>query len=735
MKILLLALGNTPLKYDQNPYFFENLVDSNENGDVEIITFGYNEGLTIRINPQDDFKEVINRLPTGWIPDCCILQAIDNNLLPRGIEKAPFPLVAIPLPGDWDLDLPYTKAIVEAVDLVIGSGYFDEENYPVVGASNVEIFYIGSVMDKFFDPHPQKLKDRPVDIFYTASWLNNLSRTERSQWAAKLATLSSKHNVLIESWNRSYEEYLSMLRNSKLAFSNVRQGVFSNRVFEAASQGTIPVVTGRDVKRYFEDGAEIISVTDEDFVEKVEYYLANETLLQEMSKRVYEKVRRDFESRARFQRLLELIKRRGCKQTHRPVSSLGLAERHNRNGEIYFYSYCRGVIEGFGYWFADKNTSAFLGTSIEEFKKALNLNPSPGVKTNLAVALSAFMFEKDKTNINEKEVGEIVSILMDVSSDAPNYVMSYFNMAIFYFRLGRFKDALRAFVEVIRLFEDDTCEFDPWCLQNRDYELYKTLLKKPLNENLLLLLRNEPCALTNLKNLIQFATFYFISLIYEEGGDLYTCFDSLKKAYDLYPIHPLIVKKIAQVAGILGYKEECLDMYNKATELMPTDVDIWMDKIKYLYLYREDSKMLREIGKFKEIIMGIKPLNDKIHTLSNLMNSFGRFNNDSPFFDVCKETMLNNMVCVLYSCLKRNPKDIRLIIRIIEIWHELGRLDPVLELVEDYLENVNVKELDNDTFRLIIEIYRYIEDFVVAQKQLLVDQFAILPEIREGVIV
>ncbi|RJQ55223.1 MAG: ADP-glyceromanno-heptose 6-epimerase [Nitrospiraceae bacterium] len=114
------------------------------------------------------------------------------------------------------------------------------------------------------------MEDREIDIFYTASWLNNLSRPERSQWAAKLARLSRKHNVLIETWTSSYEEYLSLLKNSKLAFSHVRQGVFSNRVFEAASQGTVPVVTGRDVTRYFEDGKEIIRVTDEDFIDKVE---------------------------------------------------------------------------------------------------------------------------------------------------------------------------------------------------------------------------------------------------------------------------------------------------------------------------------------------------------------------------------------------------------------------------------------------------------------------------------
>ena len=732
MRVLLLALGKTPLKFDQNPYFFENLTDGDNNRDIDIITFGYNDGVGIRINPEDDFKKVVDRLPDGWVPDCCILQAIDNNLLPRGIEGAPFPVVVIPLPGDWDLDLPYTKAIVEAADVVVGAGYFDEENYPVLGASNVEIFYIGSVMGKDFDPQPKIIRDRTVDIFYTASWLNNLSRPERSQWAAKLALLSQKHNVLIETWTRSYEEYLSLLRNSKLAFSHVRQEVFSNRVFEAASQGTVPVVTGRDARRYFEDGSEIISVTDDDFFEKVEYYLKNDALLQEMSDRVYKKGKRDFESKSRNLKLLEIIERKyKGKKTVRGVDSLCLTERHIRTGEIYFYAYCRGAVEGFGYWFADKNTSAFLGSSVEEFTKAVNTNPSPRAKTNLAVAESALMFEQNNNGVNDKDIRKIVSLLRDVTSNAPEYVMAYFNLGILYFRLNRHGDALNAFTEATRLLEDDTAEFDPWCLQNRDYGLYKLLLKKPLNGNLPRLMRKETSALNNLKDLIQFATWYFISQIHEERGDLYTCLDSLRKAYNLYPVHPLIVKKIAQLSGILGYREECLEMYGKAAEIMPLDMDLRMERISYLYLDGNDTEMLNEISELKEMITGIKTLSDKICDLKTFMNSLGRYIDRGFWFDPCKEAMLHNMAHVLYSCLGKNPEDIRLVIRIAEIWHDFGRFDKILELVENYLNHI--KKPDNDTVSLLAGIYKYLEGSVEARKIYFAGQIAALPAAKQEV--
>ena len=65
MRVLLLAVGKTPLRYDENPYFFEYLIDKDDNQEIDIVTFGYNEGLDIRISPQDDFDSVINRLPDG----------------------------------------------------------------------------------------------------------------------------------------------------------------------------------------------------------------------------------------------------------------------------------------------------------------------------------------------------------------------------------------------------------------------------------------------------------------------------------------------------------------------------------------------------------------------------------------------------------------------------------------------------------------------------------------------
>lgn len=719
MKILLLGIGNAPVRFDSASFFFENLLDRRDEN-LDVITFGYNEGVDIRINPEDDFEKVVKALSPDWRPDCCILQGIDYNLLPRGIEKAPFPVVALPFPGDWDLDLIYTKAIVEAADLVIGAGYFDEENLPVIGAGNVEIFYLGSVREKFIDPKPVKIRDRKYDLFYTATWFNDITHPERSGWAARLVKLSGKHNILIETRIKSYEEYILLLRNSKLAFSHVRQGVFSNRVLEAASQGTVPVVTGRDVQRYFQNGTEIVSVGTENFDECVERYLKDEDLLQKMSERAYKNVTDNFISESRFLKLLKVIERNlnQEKNIRRRAVSLGEYESAVRTGEIYFYAYFRTVSGG--YFFTDKNTSLFLGLSIDEFRKAVEVNAAPRGLINLAVAMSALLFQHDGNRETVEGAKEIISLLEGVTASNPSYIMAYFNLGLLHFRLDNLDAALENFLKLIRLMEDEEYEIDPWCLQNRDFDLFNLLLQKPLNEKLLSLMKGELSS-DDIARLYHSSVLFFMSMIYEERGDLYNALDVLMHAHDLYPSNRLVVKRAAQLSALLGLRQESIALYEEAIKLMPLDLGLRMEMIRFLYLYQRDKEMLKGVNEIKLISSSIKSMRDRTVELKTLMESLGRFNQSSGgLHDPCTEVVLNGMIDSLYSCLKKNPRDIRLLYRIIGVWNELGRIDRIIEIFSDYLASCDGTEgQDEETASILSDIYKYIREATGVRENLM----------------
>jgi hypothetical protein len=67
---------------------------------------------------------------------------------------------------------------------------------------------------------------------------------------------------------------------------------------------------------------------------------------------------------------------------------------------------------------------------------------------------------------------------------------------------------------------------------------------------------------------------------------------------------------------------------------------------------------------------------------------------------------LNSWVETLFLSLRANPEDTNLVLRIIEIWHELGRIDKAVELMEDYTVNYFKKcDLDNSVRVRLEDIY------------------------------
>ena len=708
MKVLLLGLGNADARVTAVSVFFENYLHPIPEG-YEVFTFGYNEGVDILIGPEDPFEKVIELLPPGWCPDCCILPLVDWYLLPRGIERAPCPVFALPTPGDWDLDVLYTRAIVEASDVTIGAGHFDEENFPFVGANKLDSFYIGlAIVKDFIERKPKKIIDRKYDIFFTATWFDDLTAPQRSKCLAKLTELCDKYKLIIAP-KGSYSDYMKLLGESRIAFSTARDDVFSNRVIEAAAQGTISIATGRDIKRFFKDGEEFISVDENNIIERVEFFLNNPTLLQEMSDRVYAKVVKEFEARSRFLQLLEIVKKNINSRDIRSVRANALSEYDKciRAGEVYFYAYFRTVAGA--HFFKNRETKKYFHLIVDSFSRAITIKPTPRAKTSFAVALSSFMFLKGKNNIAKEEIHHVTSLLKEVISHNPGYVTAFFNLGLLYFRNEDYENALDAFSKVNKLLTDGSGKLDPWCLHNRDYGLFNLVLRLPLNRHLLLLLKKAPHAESNFNNLYQFAALFFISLIHEEQRDLFSSLDALRKANKLYPSNGIVVKKLVFLLDILGYRDECLEMYEKATEMMPMDVDLRIRKIKYWYLCGKDNQTVCELSKLKKMVTIVKPLNNKLNELKTLIESMGRFNDGVCFYDNLKESMLNGMVENLYSSIKKYPHDSRLLFRIVTIWQELGRLDKIYELLEDYIfHNKHIFRNNDDTLVLLGDICEYL---------------------------
>lgn len=161
-------------------------------------------------------------------------------------------------------------------------------------------------------------------------------------------------------------------------------------------------------------------------------------------------------------------------------------------------------------------------------------------------------------------------------------------------------------------------------------------------------------------------------------------------------------------------------MYEKATEMMPMDVDLRIRKIKYWYLCGKDNQTVSELSNLKKMVTIVKPLNNKLNELKMLIESMGRLNDGICFYDNLKESMLNGMVENLYSSIKKYPHDSRLLFRIVTIWQELGRLDKIYELLEDYIfHNKYLLKNNDNTLLLLRDICEYLEKGVGVRQGLL----------------
>lgn len=705
MKILVLGLGNAPPRFHFASTHCENYLEKHMEGH-EIITFGYNEGVDIQISPEDDFTVVIEKLPHNWIPDCCILWEVDWNLLPRGIENSPFPTVAIPF--DWDYDIPLSKACIELTDFTIASGDFEQKALLALTTEDkIKKYYAGGIMEKYFAENPKRIKDRKHDIFYTMG-VSHMEHLDRVKWILRLTNFSDKYKIKIGIHQSDYDGYINVLRDSKLVLSHHRFGSMSGRILDAGAQGTVTIETGTEAAKHFIPNKEFIPVNEENFGEQIDKYLDNEPLLQELSDNIYSKVTKEFESKKRFIQLLDFLQnlfksRKSTKKASTPVDE----KKHTSRGEIYFYSFFRTTN-----YFIRKDSGKLLDLSIDEFKKAASIDPSPITMTNLAIAMMVYGFSSRRKEKLQDIIQKVIAILEQVISSHPSYAMAYFNLGLLHMRMNNYRKALDVFSAALKLFKDKKSHIDPWCLHNRDLDIFNNLLRNSLNSYLLLLCKgSEDSVCEKIRNLYTAVTLSLIALIEEENGNIDKVLEAILEAQKLYPESGLIAVNAARKLCLLGHYEESIKMYENTISLLPMHVDHRMEYIMLLYACRMDLKANAAIEEAIKITKSVSMLKDKTATLNKLRDDCAR-----PYhsYNYCKEKLLNGSIKSLYGYLEKNPKNLTILTRITEIWRELGRLDKILDILENYMLNDTSMLMDDKVRSQIKDIY---EKYQLASEQ------------------
>ena len=706
MNILFHGLGNSPVRSRVIANHCENFM-----GDItdhDILTFGYNDGVDIKIDIGDDCNEIFNKLPQGWVPDFCLFWEIDWNLLPEGMEHAPCPTVA--LMSDWDYDIHLSKYYAESFDLVLVIADFEKEALLSIGAKRVEVFDRAWALREFTNNSPKEIKDREYDIVYT-TFINDSTHPDRSRWILELCELSDKYNILVEAHLPGYKDYMNLLDNARLVFSHHRFGSMSGRVMEAGSQGAVVLDTGTSASKMLEQGKDYVSVSIDRFSSQIEALLKDNDALQNISGRIHKRVSEDFEARDRFRTLLKFIRYHlKDESSSREFSDTREVEKLTKRGMIYYYSYFRTsqgpfIVEG---------GKKLLLLSVSKFKEAMSLEPSARVNTNLAITKATCGFLFNLKEFYDSGVDECIRILKETIATDPAYVMAYFNLAILYLRVGRLSDAHALLNAALKLFQDKQSDLDLWCLHNVDYDLFNDYVRKGLNDNLVLYISGDrDNAINNIRNLYQAFVLYLKAIIEEKNGDVYTSLESLLQSERLSPDSRKTLGMIAQKLFLLGYKKECIEIYERLIELMPVHVGIRTEFIKVLYMYGMDEKLHEEIQTLQKIVKTIAFYKDRKFELRDLINSFtGLTRNPVYSYDPGREIILNGWLSMLTTYHRKDPKNINLLLRIIEVLHELRRTDKAFELVNDYNSKYG-SNLNEDELIVLSDIHDYLKKAAV----------------------
>ena len=705
MKVLVLGFGNASGRYNPPSTHCENYISRNMGGH-EIVTFGYNEGVDIIIKPEDEFEKLLGLLPEGWQPDLCLLWLLEWNLLPRGIERAPFPTCACIF--DWDYDVPYSRTCMATVDLTVVTGDFDRETVAFIDANHAETFFFAGAMKMFFNHHPKKIRDRKIDILYT-TWIDESVQPGRSDWISKLCSLSDRYKVHIDS-HLNYGEYLAFLNESKLVLSYNRHGAMAVRVTDAGTQGSVVLDGGRETQKYFTPGEDYIPVTDDNFADQIEHYLNDENALQRISDSFHKKVTEKFDSGNRFEDLLKFCRQKlNDSENERAFNALNESEQCLRRGEIYYYANFTGA-PGVFFLYAG---SHMLELSIAEFKKAVALDATPRGMTNLAVATAAYEFAFRNHKIMDEKGENIVSMLEEVLSAWPDYAMAYFNLGVLHFRTGNLTEAREIFIKAGKLFEDKNCDIDIWCLQNRDFDLFNQLLRRKVNANTIAFCKGDKeKAMSNIRDIYRTVMLYFTSLMEDESGHIHKSMDLLVEAYNASPDCGPVVKQLTRKLALMGFADESLKMYKESIRLFPVDMSMRMEYIPLLYLYKKDKEVINILRETLKITQTVVPLRINANELKYRIMNFARFNSEHyQMYDSTVEVMLSSWVEGLFDYLRKDPQNLNLLIRIADIWNALGRTDKIIELLTDYCSN-SIDSTDREGLAWIHDTEAYLREKV-----------------------
>lgn len=272
-----------------------------------------------RLRPEVDTWEALwDRISGEFRPDLVLVWTPENDPPPLGIERAPMPVVC--LAGDWNLFHQAQEVNFGRYDVVLS----DKPGTQLLRNAFCTPHFWGPLYAQNTRLHIDQQLPRDIDVLYIGN-LNLSHRGERGRWLQRLAMLDPRWNILLTTnvWGREYPELMSRAR---IVFNHSVRGELNLRVFESMACGALAFFeeSNAEVRDYFVDGEDIVLYNDENFEEKLEFYLNDEAARARIARQGQEKARA-FAGEARFDDLIDFIMAQP--RSGRPFNDLPAMER------------------------------------------------------------------------------------------------------------------------------------------------------------------------------------------------------------------------------------------------------------------------------------------------------------------------------------------------------------------------------------------------------------------------
>jgi glycosyltransferase involved in cell wall biosynthesis len=455
MKILLQGanFANTV-----TPQIYFSHIMSRRYGGHEVYTCGLHERDDIRFEPGGSLEQVLAGLPRGWRPDLYLVQGPEYQVLPEGLEDAPFPVVGSTY--DYDYCVAAMRAKASLFDWIITYSEIARDELIGLGAKRVSVFapWVG-FLPQMVASRPRPLRERPVDIFF-AGVIDDALHPDRSRLIFRLASLADRYKVHVQSY-MPIDAYRNALNDSKLVFTFHRRGEIQSRTIEAMASGAVGVAQGSrellELLRPHRDGkGELLPYDAETLEAVVEGCLSDPVTAEALASRGRKRVYRDCDSHKRLKAFLQHIER--------GLGEIDVARRTRGNGDA-----ARGLaLAGEAHYavfpfsdFPGIDRQRILDVANEKLEQSLALRESAEALNGLGVVCLTRALAGSDYEVSLADLNRAFGWFKQCASRYPNYALAYYNMGTALRHGDQPRGALAAYQMASHLAREAPTHVDP----------------------------------------------------------------------------------------------------------------------------------------------------------------------------------------------------------------------------------------------------------------------------------